>query len=526
MKRSLTTRLMYTYMGLIAVIIVGVATGLSYLITDYFFKEKESELNIKGAEAAIISSYFLTMDTDRSSLSRYLTSVDQLIGARIWLFDDQYRLVAASEPTPAEADNDTAAAKNSVNGQGSARRQTAPNQADKQAKEKTEEMLILDKIKSDEIFTSKVKKILADTYAGKKVNARVFHPYYHEQVLLVGLPVGDVEFGNQKKGAILLAAPISGLNRVLKDIYAYTITVCLVALILSMFFVSQLTRRLVKQLVSMKDTASALAAGNYDCRVEVNGNDEVADLGRSINSLAADLDDFVHKTNKMEKLRRDFVANVSHELRTPITIIRGYNEAIADGTITSPEEIKKYRSMINEETIRLERLIKELLDISRLQRNEQEELETVPLAHITNTVVDMLSVRAKNRDIRLDRNIDESCVVEGNGDRLFQLVMILGDNAMKYSPDSSAICFSLQKNATGETELSVRDQGCGIPESDIPYIWERFYKVDKSHSRNVPGTGLGLAIAREIIRLHKATVEVHSVEGKGTTFVVTFPQKA
>jgi len=228
----------------------------------------------------------------------------------------------------------------------------------------------------------------------------------------------------------------------------------------------------------------------------------------------------------MEKLRRDFVANVSHELRTPITIIRGYNEAIADGTITSPEEIKKYRSMINEETIRLERLIKELLDISRLQRNEQEELETVPLAHITNTVVDMLSVRAKNRDIRLDRNIDESCVVEGNGDRLFQLVMILGDNAMKYSPDSSAICFSLQKNATGETELSVRDQGCGIPESDIPYIWERFYKVDKSHSRNVPGTGLGLAIAREIIRLHKATVEVHSVEGKGTTFVVTFPQKA
>src|SRR5574344_2739260 len=126
---------MYTYMGLIAVIIVGVATGLSYLITDYFFKEKESELNVKGAEAAINSSYFLTMDTDRSSLSRYLTSVDQLIGARIWLFDDQYRLVAASDPTPAEADNDTAAAKNAVNGQGSARRQTAPNQADKQAKE-------------------------------------------------------------------------------------------------------------------------------------------------------------------------------------------------------------------------------------------------------------------------------------------------------------------------------------------------------------------------------------------------------
>lgn len=520
MKKSLSTRLMYTYMGLIAAIIIGVATGLSYLITDYFFREKEAELNAKGAEAAIISSYFLSMDTDRGSLSRYLTSVDQLIGARIWLFNDQYQLIAASEPTKTSEETD----KNS-NGQKNTPQTAEQKAALKKAQEKTEEMLIIDKIRDDNIFTSRVKKILNDTYNGEKVNARVFHPYYKEQVLLVGLPVGGGEFDNQKRGAILLAAPISGLNRVLKDIYAYTIFVGLAAIILSMFFVSQLSKRMVRPLVHMKDTASALAAGNYDCRVEVNGNDEIADLGRSLNSLAEDLDEFVHKTNKMEKLRRDFVANVSHELRTPITIIRGYNQAIADGTITSPDEIEKYRIMINEETIRLERLIKELLDISRLQRSEQEELQEVPLGHITNTVVDMLSVRAKNRDIRLDRNIDENCTVEGNGDRLFQLVMIFGDNAMKYSPDSSSICFSLQRNANQEAVLSISDHGCGIPQSDIPYIWERFYKVDKSHSRNVPGTGLGLAIAREIIRLHKAKVEVQSTEGQGTTFAITFPKK-
>jgi signal transduction histidine kinase len=179
--------------------------------------------------------------------------------------------------------------------------------------------------------------------------------------------------------------------------------------------------------------------------------------------------------------------------------------------------------LINGETIRLERLIKELLDISRLQRSDQEALADVPLGTIANNVVDMLEVRAKKRDIRLERYIDDSLLVKGNGDRLFQLIMILGDNAMKYSPDSSEITFIVAEDKEHRTVLSVSDHGCGIPKEDIPYIWERFYKVDKSHSRNVPGTGLGLAIGKEIIRLHKATVKVESEIGKGTTFIVSFP---
>ena len=114
-------------------------------------------------------------------------------------------------------------------------------------------------------------------------------------------------------------------------------------------------------------------------------------------------------------------------------------------------------------------------------------------------------------------------LVYGNGDRLFQLVMILGDNAMKYSPDSSAITFQVTANSQHETVLVVADQGFGIPEEDIPYIWERFYKADKSHSRHIAGTGLGLAIGKEIIRMHKAKAQVQSKVGKGTRFTITFP---
>lgn len=508
MKKSLSSRLMYTYMGLIAIIIIGISIGLSYLITDYFFKAKEHELNEKGAEVAVIANYFLSVDANRDSVTRYLSSVDQLIGARIWLFDNHFELIAASER------QDDSNQENNLDPQ-------SPTEIKKTDNAQKAVASIGKQIKQSGAINGQVEKILSDVYAGKRVNSRIFHPYYKEQVLLVGLPVGN-ENGNSRTGAILLASPISGLDKVLNDIYLYTIIVGILALIFSLFLVRGLSRRIVQPLISMKDSASAIAAGDYTRKVEVTGDDEIAELGKSLNSLGSDLDEFVQKTNKMEKLRRDFVANVSHELRTPITIIRGYNEAINDGMVTDADRISKYRGLINDETIRLERLIKDLLDISRLQRSEQEELEYVPLGHIASNVIDMLDVQAKEREIRLESDIDDTVVVKGNGDRLYQLVMILGDNAIKYSPDKGVISFGVFLNEEKEPVLTVTDQGYGIPEEDIPYIWERFYKVDKSHSRNIPGTGLGLAIGREIIRLHHAKVLVRSELGKGTCFEVTF----
>ena len=511
MKKSLSTRLMYSYMGLIVIIIVGISVGLSYLITDYFFRTKETELNQKGGEVALIVRYFNASGASSAMLSQYLTSVDQLIGARIWVFDSNYRLINASE-TMRDMEKDLRTAHDmpsaGANDPSSRRKGSSVEAIDQQLREGGP-------------LNDKVKSILSSVYERNRVNARFFHPYYKEQVLLVGLPMEDSH--QEITGAILLVAPIDGLNRVLRDIYIYTIIVGIAALVISVIIVSGLTRRLVRPLVDMKNSAKAIASGDYSLKVVVDGEDEVADLGRSLNSLGRDLEQFVLKTNKMEKLRRDFVANVSHELRMPITIIQGYNQAILDGTVTDPDDIKKYRKLIDNETQRLERLINELLEISRLQRKENEEMEPVPLGEITENVVSMMEVRAQKRDIRLERYLDDNLMVMGNGDRLFQLVMILGDNAMKYSPDSSSIVFQVLPSRTGGAVLTVTDHGYGIPQEDLPYIWERFYKVDKSHSRHIPGTGLGLAIAKEIIRIHKAKVQVQSEVGKGTTFMITFP---
>ena len=497
-------------MALIATIVIGITIGMSFLITDYFFEEKEQELYLKGREVAVTVDYFMRIEHNPQLLNRYLSSMDRLVGARIWLFDNNYELVAASNSgADLNHDSDSKAdffklrqeiyeyddGNSSTVGGNSVKKQPGP-------------------------MLEKIKTVLTSVYSGQSVNSRIFHPYYKEQVLLVGVPIGNL--GGTLDGAILMAAPISGLDKFLKDIYIYTAMVGFAALLLSLFMVRQLSKSIVKPLLSMRDSASAIAAGDYSRKVDVHGEDEIAELGNSLNALGNDLADFVAKTEKMEKLRRDFVANVSHELRTPITIIRGYNEAISDGTVTDMTVVQRYRKLINEETIRLERLIKELLDISSLQISEQSELECIPLDNIVRNVAEMLGVRAAKHNINVEVNVEADIMVKGTGDRLVQLVMILGDNAIKYSPTSGTIFFRLYRDAERKIILSVEDQGHGIPEEDIPYIWERFYKVDKSHSRKVPGTGLGLAIAKEIIRMHGATVNVTSKLGQGTRFEVRF----
>ena len=270
-----------------------------------------------------------------------------------------------------------------------------------------------------------------------------------------------------------------------------------------------------------------MAAGDYSMRVEVKGEDEVAELGNALNSLGSDLNAYVSKMERTEKMRRDFVANVSHELRTPVTIIRGYNEAIYDGTVTDTEIVQRYRRLINEETIRLEKMVRGLLDVSRLQASEEiphKNMEELPLAIIMRNVAEKLMIKSAEKHVEFSVDADENIKILGDGDQMVQLILILSDNALKYSPENSIIFLSAKKLEDGSVLLSVRDQGPGIPEEDIPFIWERFYKVDKSHCRNVPGTGLGLAIAKEIIRMHGAQAEVKSGCGEGAAFEIKFPK--
>lgn len=511
MKRSLSTRLMYSFMTIIIIVVVGITAGISYLIADYFFQVKEQELAEKGHEMGETIEAFIRLD-DRDMLYRYILAVDRLVGARIWLFDDNYELLAASYY---DADNDV--------GTNAALKHFLKNGAPSH-KALQESVQKLDQDIKESNISYRVKIILGNVYAGKSFKSQIYHPYYKEQVILVGVPY-NIPGG--RTGAIMMIEPLSGFEKFLRNVYIYIMIVGIIAIIISLFLVKRLSNVIIKPVLDMKDNAQAMASGDYSRRLTVQGDDEIAELGDALNSLGRDLGAYIAKMQRTEKIRRDFVANVSHELRTPITIIRGYNEAIYDGMVTDPDVLQRYRGLINEETVRIERMVRELLDISRLESSDPltvNNMDELPLAGIIRNVAEKLSVRCVKRNIRFNIHADDTIKIMGDGDQMVQLIMILCDNALKYSPENGTVSLGANKLADGSVLVTVTDQGKGIPAEDIPFIWERFYKVEKSHCRSVPGTGLGLAIAKEIIRVHGASAEVISKCGSGTTFEIKFPK--
>lgn len=228
----------------------------------------------------------------------------------------------------------------------------------------------------------------------------------------------------------------------------------------------------------------------------------------------------ISKSERLEQLRRDFVANVSHEFRTPLTVIRGSAEALVDGTVENSEDIMRYQHRILAETRGLERLVGDLMELSRLQSGkikiDKHEI------HITNLLTDLiksLQTIANQKDIKILYQSDQDLPpFQGDYDRLRQLFLIFLDNAIKYSPANTFISVESRKIENNTLSIIIRDQGYGIAADELPYIWDRFYKVDKS--RQGLGSGLGLAIAKHLLELHDGKVSVQSESGKGTEIKV------
>ena len=227
MNKSLSTRLMYSFMAIIVIVVVGITAGTSYLIADYFFKIKEEELAQKGHEMADTVEYFVTKDNNRYMLMRYLIAVDRLVGARIWLFDNDYNLLAASNiAADVDAAGKTEAGSNKVGTDKPDVSMPAP--ADRiPVYEYTTRLA--EEIKSGQVSRN-VNKILKDIYRGESVRSQIYHPYFKQQVILVGVPYGDKL---HPRGAILMAEPLSGFGGFLRNVYIFTIIVGLLGLLLS-----------------------------------------------------------------------------------------------------------------------------------------------------------------------------------------------------------------------------------------------------------------------------------------------------
>jgi len=227
---------------------------------------------------------------------------------------------------------------------------------------------------------------------------------------------------------------------------------------------------------------------------------------------------------RLDKLRKDFIANVSHELRTPIAMLQGYSEAIIDDIAATDEEKKELARVIYDESLRMGRLVNDLLDLARMEAGHITlNYETVELAPYIERIIRKFQGLAKEKHIHFEAVMSQNDLsVTIDPDRIEQVLTNLIDNAIRHTGENGTVKVMVDKQGEGIV-VQVQDSGCGIPEEDLPFVFERFYKADKARTRGRSGTGLGLAIAKNIVEAHRGKISVHSKMNEGTTFTFSLP---
>lgn len=246
--------------------------------------------------------------------------------------------------------------------------------------------------------------------------------------------------------------------------------------------------------------------------------------GKEVKGVVTILRDVTNE-RKLNKLRKDFLANVSHELRTPISMLQGYSEAIIDDVAETPEEKKELVQIIYDESLRMGRLVNELLDIAKMESGTLPlNYSKVDINNVLNKMIKKFAQLSDESNIVFVGDIDnELNEVEIDVDRIEQVLTNLIDNAIRHTPTGGQIVLRAKKNTNNTMLFEVEDSGVGIPEEDLPFVFERFYKADKARTRSHSGTGLGLSIVKNIVIAHKGTISVASKLGHGTTFSIILP---
>ncbi|OMI26801.1 PAS domain-containing sensor histidine kinase [Bacillus haynesii] len=228
---------------------------------------------------------------------------------------------------------------------------------------------------------------------------------------------------------------------------------------------------------------------------------------------------------RLDKLRKDFIANVSHELRTPISMLQGYSEAIVDDIASSEEEKKEIAQVIYDESLRMGRLVNDLLDLARMEAGHISlNVEPVEIREFFERVFRKFYGVAGDKDITLSHNLDlDEAKFVFDPDKMEQVLTNLIDNAIRHTNAGGTVHVDVQSAQSG-LKIAVKDSGSGIPEEDLPFIFERFYKADKARTRGKGGTGLGLAIVKNIVDAHNGSITVHSMLNEGTSFTFYIPR--
>ncbi len=306
---------------------------------------------------------------------------------------------------------------------------------------------------------------------------------------------------------------ISDFSEVLIKTVAISSLWVMLAALIAIFFISE---RIISPLRGMSQAAKSFAKGEFSVRVPVVGSDEVAQLASAFNNMAQNLE-------SLDEMRNNFMSSVSHDMRTPMTTISGFIDCILSGAIP-PEKHEYYLKIIRDEVLRLSRLVASLLDISRIQAGDRKfVMEPFDICEMGRQVLISFEQKIDKKRLEVEFNCDDdNMFVTGDHDAIYQIFYNITDNAVKFAREEGILRLSLTR-ADKKVKVSVYNEGDGIPYDDQPYIFERFYKSDRSRGKDKTGVGLGMFIAKTIIEAHKEVIALESEPGKYCEFYFTLP---
>ena len=317
-------------------------------------------------------------------------------------------------------------------------------------------------------------------------------------------------------GTVFSTAPLSSIRQLMTTVTKLYLLSAAIPLVIMFFALYAMTYRLTKPLKQMSEASKAMAKGDFSKRIPVTSDDEIGELAVSFNQMTNSL-------VQLEGMRKSFVANVSHELKTPMTTIGGFIDGILDGTI-EPERQRYYLQIVSDEVRRLSRLVQSMLSMAKLESGEFVlKPELFDFRELLCTIVVSQEQRIEAAKLNIT-GLDEVQSVSLNADKdlIHQVIYNLVDNAVKFTNESGTIDFKVKTDSKKLT-FTITNTGKGIPESELPYVFERFYKVDKSRSANKNSTGLGLYIVKTIVKAHGGSITAASRENKFTAFSVVLP---
>lgn len=463
MKKTLWSRLIICYLLAGVMIFVLLNTYGMKLLEKRLTNDK---INLMYEEAKLIdSSYMLNFSSEKltiEDLAIHLRSIDTYLDIRVWIVNSDGVIIT-----------DTSYSGNVVN----------KNLND-----------------LDPLFLQNEKGISYHTY---------FKDIFYEPMLSI---IEPVTYDYKIKGYIVLHTPLTGITDD-TNIYFNVINICflvflplLFILYLYIYYITAIPLR------NLKKAAMEYSSGNYNYALTLKGLSEYRDLGAAISYMSGEL-------AKLDDYQKKFVANISHDFRSPLTSIKGYAQAILDGTI--PHEMQdKYLNIILFETERLNKLTSSLLELNSFENHGTIlDIISFDINHVIKKTAESFEGACREKKITLNLVFSsKNTVVDADIGKIQQVLYNLIDNAIKFSHTNSKIKVSTEEKGD-KVFVSVKDYGVGIPKDSIKKVWDRFYKTDASRGKDKKGTGLGLSITKEIIQAHKENINVISTEGVGTEFI-------